>query len=374
MKVLIAGDFCPQQRVAKDFEKNDFESALGEIKTIIKQADYSIVNFECPICYGDEKPIEKCGPNLYCTEKGIEAVKWAGFNCITLANNHFFDYGEEGVRNTLKACARNNIDMVGGGMNIEASSRTLYCEIGGKKLAIINCCEHEFSIANENHAGSNPLNPIQQYYAIKEAQSQADYVLVIVHGGHEHYQLPSPRMQETYRFFIDAGATAVVNHHQHCFSGYELYKGRLILYGLGNFCFDSKTIINGDWNFGYTVLLDFKDLNFQIIPYKQCSEEPTIKILDMEEREAFNLRIEELNSYIQNCQKLKQSFDNFLKKTDNDLKVVFSPYLDRISLGACRRGLLPPLLCKQKLKMQLAYLQCESHYQRVMFFLNERIK
>ena len=97
----------------------------------------------------------------------------------------------------------------------------MYKRKDGETLAIINCCEHEFSIADDDSAGANPLNPIQQYYKIKEARLNADYVLVIVHGGHEMYQLPSLRMVDTYRFFIDAGADAVVNHHQHCFSGYE---------------------------------------------------------------------------------------------------------------------------------------------------------
>ena len=85
----------------------------------------------------------------------------------------------------------------------------------------------------------NPLLPIQQFYKIQEAKENADYVLVIVHGGIEHYQLPTSRMIETYRFFIDAGADAVVNHHQHCYSGYERYKSKPIIYGLGNLLFDN---------------------------------------------------------------------------------------------------------------------------------------
>ena len=204
MKVLVAGDICPQRRVKELFEQGDYESVLGAVKPIITQADYAIVNFECPVCYGDEKPIIKCGPNLRCSEQGIEAVKWAGFKCVTLANNHFLDFGEKGVSNTISACKANGIDTVGGGINLSEASGILYKAIGNDTLAIINCCEHEFSIATNTSAGSNPLNPIEQYYAIKEARKMADFVLVIVHGGHEMYQLPSPRMQETYRFFIDA--------------------------------------------------------------------------------------------------------------------------------------------------------------------------
>ena len=63
-------------------------------------------------------------------------------------------------------------------------------------------------------------------------------------------------MMETYRFFIEVGADAVVNHHQHCFSGYEIYKNKPIFYGLGNFSFDG--IGSGDrWSSGYIVTLNF---------------------------------------------------------------------------------------------------------------------
>ncbi len=222
MRVLIAGDFCPQYRLAELFNKEDYQSVLGDVKDAIAGTDYSIVNFECPIADEEDKPITKAGPNLRCSKNGLKAVKWAGFDCVTLANNHFNDFGASGIKKTILACKEIELDAVGGGMNLAEAAHILYKGVCGKQLAIINCCEHEFSIATESRAGSNPLNPIQQYYAIKEARGKADYVLVIVHGGHEHYQLPNPRMQETYRFFIDAGADAVVNHHQHCYSGYEI--------------------------------------------------------------------------------------------------------------------------------------------------------
>ena len=239
MKILVAGDFCPQFRVATIFEDGHYQSVLGEAKQVICKADYSIVNLECPITIANpEEAIKKLGPHLCCSIKGLEALQWAGFKCVTLANNHFMDYGKKGVENTLKSCSEYRIDTVGGGLNLHKASNVLYKNIEGNILAIINCCEHEFSIATENTPGCSPLNPISIFYAINEAKAKANYILVIVHGGHEHFQLPSPRMVEIYRFFIDAGADAIINHHQHCFSGYEVYNSKPIFYGLGNFCFD----------------------------------------------------------------------------------------------------------------------------------------
>lgn len=370
MKVLIAGDFCPRDRVAEKFELCEYDSVLGDVKDVISEADYSIVNFECPVTKGGEKPIEKCGPNLQCSEKGLEAVKWAGFNCVTLANNHFRDYGDQGVKNTLAACANNGLDYVGGGENIEEASRILYKEIKGKTLAIINCCEHEFSIATENTAGSNPLNPIRQYYAIREAKSRADYILVIVHGGHEMWQLPSPRMTEAYRFFVDAGADAVINHHQHCFSGYEMYKGKPIFYGLGNFCFDKPNRKNDIWNEGYLVSIDIKEkeIETEYIPYVQCSEDAKIKKLKDGQKQKFTDVISCLNKKISNKAELEQAYEEYIEKRSK-LYAVFSPYTNKLLYSLCSRGLIPSFITKKKKKQILAYVQCESHLPKVIKYL-----
>ena len=372
MRILVAGDFCPSYRVIEKFENGNYPQVLGEVKPLLEQANYSIVNFECPVCYGGEIPIEKCGPNLRCTERGVESLKWVGFDCVTLANNHFLDYGEEGVRSTLSACAKYGLDTVGGGVNINKASSILYKEIDGKRLAIINCCEHEFSIASERTAGSNPLNPICQYYAIKEAKVNADYVLVIVHGGNEHFQLPSPRMQETYRFFVDTGADAVVNHHQHCYSGYEIYKKKPIFYGLGNFCFDDCNKRKTPWNEGYIVKLNLdKIVEFEIIPYIQCDNRPIVTLMKDEECHSFKTQIEVLNAVIADDVKLRASYTEYLDTTKKIIKSVFEPYSGKLALALYRRGLLPSFVTEKKKRLLLAYIQCESHISKILYYLKK---
>ena len=368
MKILIAGDFCPQQRVAKLFEHKDFATVLGDVKPIIEEADYSIVNFECAVTYGGEKPIEKIGPNLQCTKNGIEAIEWAGFNCVTLANNHFYDFGDEGVVNTLNACQEYGIDTVGGGIDLHEASKVLYKKINEQTLAIINCCEHEFSIATESSGGANPLNPIQQYYAIKDAKLHADYVLVIVHGGHEHYQLPSIRMQETYRFFVDAGADVVVNHHQHCFSGYEYYKNCPIIYGLGNFCFDEDGN-GGSWNEGYLLCLTFENqVKIELFPYIQCSKEPTISIRT--NTSEFYAKLNELNEILADKSKLKKVQEEYYRSFDVPCKLLLDPVNLRYVKALQRRKWLPFLYSKHFMLKLYNYIVCESHREKLVFNLH----
>lgn len=369
ISVLIAGDFCPQRRVSDLFDKGDYASVLGDIRSSVMDADYRIVNFECPVSEGGESPIIKRGPNLRCSEKGLEAVKWVGFDCVALANNHFYDYGYEGVINTLDACQKYHLDTVGGGVNLVEASAQLYKEIGGKKLAVINCCEHEYSIASEKTAGSNPLDPIRQYQTIVEARESADYVLVIVHGGHEMWQLPSPRMIQTYRFFIDAGADAVVNHHQHCYSGYEVYKNKPIFYGLGNFCFDKPNYYTGLWEYGYWVKIHLSDtISFEIVPYEQCGKEPIVRILD--NRAAFDCRINELNEIIHDETKLAEETARYYEKRARSTRMAFEPYYGRICSKLYSMGLLPNLLTRKKLMILQNMLVCESHRDSALHYLN----
>ena len=377
MKIIVAGDFCPRYRVADLFERENYKIVLGEVKDIISEADYSIVNFECAVTKGGEKPIEKCGPNLQCSEKGVEAVKWAGYDCVTLANNHFLDYGKKGVEQTLETCDKYGVDVVGGGNNLQEASRILYKEISGKILAVINCCEHEFSIASEASAGSNPLNPIQQYYAIKEARTKADFVILIVHGGHEHYQLPSPRMQETYRFFVDAGADVVINHHQHCYSGYEQYKGKPILYGLGNFIFDDPNKRNDIWNDGVMLELFLekeRDIEFRLHPYSQCNENVGIHWLDSIEKDKFNKRINELNRIISNPSELKRQHRQMMDKTYKEFELIFQPIHNRITDALFRRGIWPSILYKSHKILLYNFIACESHVERLLNALSKYSK
>lgn len=373
MNILVAGDFCPMHRVAECFDRGEYDYVLGQVSQEIRAADYSIVNFECPICHGGEQRIRKCGPNLKCGTSGLEAVKWAGFSCVTLANNHFLDYGEAGVNHTLDSCKSLGIDFVGGGKQLSEASSTLFVEINAYRVAIVNCCEHEFSLATEMSAGSNPLNPIKQYYAITDAKLRADIVLVIVHGGHEMFQLPSIRMQDTYRFFIDAGADAVVNHHQHCHSGYEFYHGKPIVYGLGNFCFDETGIRFDNWFYGMMTLITFegKSISMQLIPYKQCKEQPTITLLDETERKNFENRIKELNGIITDRAQLERAVNDYYRCCMHRSSTIFEPWLNRYINGLQARGMLPSFISKKRALKLYGQLFCEAHRDKLEYYLQE---
>ena len=375
MKVLVAGDYCPRDRVARKIQSGDTADLFASVKETIEAADYAIVNFECTVVDGKAKPISKCGPNLKCQPEAVKVLKDGGFDCVTVANNHFRDFGSRGVQLSLAEIDRVGLDRVGGGMSIDEAEKVLYKEIDKKRVAFINVCEHEFSIADNDRGGSAPLDIVDVSIRIQEAKGKADFVIVIIHGGNEYFQLPTPLMKKTYRFFVKMGADAVVNHHQHCYSGYEVYQDKPIVYGLGNFCFDWNGRRNCMWNEGYMLLLNLdKTIDFELVPYIQCNDEPKVVLMSNNEKSKFENKIAELNRIIANDEALNKEYDAFVRGRKRSIICPFTPYLNTYMRMAAGRHLIPYLIPREKLAGQINFIDCESHRDVLLKVLNEELE
>lgn len=374
MKILVAGDYCENLRVHDYVRNRHYSELFDDIKPIVLQHDFRIINFEFPIVTSKGYPISKCGPHLSGSKQSVEALQYVGFNICTLANNHILDQGSQCCLDTVELLNESGIKTVGAGKDLTVAGKTLCLSKGVEKLAIINCCEHEFSIATSDSVGANPLNPISQYYSIVDAKKRGFVVVVIVHGGHELFQLPSLRMKEIYRFFIDSGADAVINHHQHCYSGYEIYNGKPIVYGLGNFLFDHKIRRHSLWNEGYMVSINFSDTNvdFQLIPYSQCNATPSVSLMKGNELRLFEQTIEHLNSIILNDDDLKQQVEDFYNNCSKEIISIHSPYWGHRILNTLHRlHLLPQLMTNKRLYKLRNSIECESHRDKQIFVLKK---
>ena len=370
MKVIIGGDISPQKHLQSILKFRDFDRTFGELKYIFDENQFSIVNFETTIPLKEEKAINKEGPALSSTENIIDALQWLGVDVVTLANNHACDFGLPSLNYTRQLLEHAKIKTVGASSDPKEASETLYLRDGNEILAIINCCEHEYGFATDNEGGTNPLDPIKQYNKIVEAKKNADYVLVIVHGGHENFQLPSIRMQDTYRFFIDVGADAVINHHQHCFSGMERYTGKPIFYGLGNLAFDTLwSRPHPLWYEGLLVKLEFsqKGVNFSYIPYTQFKESDTIEII--KDRTSFDKRFNELSEIIVDRERLNIELMKFYSKGEKEIRAALQPFQNKLYLAAYYKGLIPSLISKRALSWLRNHIVCEAHRDKLVSFL-----
>ena len=364
MKILIAGDYCDNARISQLIHNKKYNDLFGGIKGVMSLYDYRVVNFEFPIVVGKTDPIQKCGPALSGQLEAVAALKEVGVNVCTLANNHILDQGAQCLIDTKRLLEDAGIKTVGAGANKIEASEVLLLERNGETTAIINCCEHEFSISSDNKAGANPLDIVAQYRSIKKAKEQFDYVIVIVHGGIEHFQYPTQRMKDIYRFFIEAGADAVINHHQHCYCGYEIYNGKLIMYGLGNFLFDWEGKRNSIWNEGAMVGLNLKKdgkSDFEIYPYTQCNDIPCVRLMTEDEKRIFAAKSEEINKVIQDDRLLSLVFDKHVDEKKKEYQLLVEPYDTRLTKGLFNRGLLPSMISKAKLTKLYNYIYCESH-------------
>lgn len=361
VNIIFAGDLVPYDRTTTLFFEKKTEFLFGDVIPIIKNADYSVVNYEAPVVIAKGNPIKKSGPHLSSSCQTMEVVNEAGFNMITLANNHFRDQGQVGVKDTLDSARKLGLDYVGGGEKLAEAKKTKFVTIKNIKFAFLNFCEQEYSIATDNYGGSNPYDIIDITKAIQETKDLADFVILIIHGGIEHYQLPSPRMKKEYRFFVDVGADVVINHHQHCFSGYEIYKGKPICYGLGNFCFDRAVYRNnGMWDKGFLAQLAFAEdqIGLSIIPFSQCGDEPNVQIV---EDGAYDGKISELNDIISDDDRLMTAYQNLVatkqKKMLSQMNAFGNTFFDKLY----KKGYLGNLHKKKRVYVIKDLLYCESH-------------
>lgn len=375
MKILVGGDFSPCYRLDTLIRERLFEDIFKGVIDVFRGNDFNIINFETTVAKPEFKSIDKIGARLKTTPEACEALKYLGVDIVTLANNHAFDYGLPGLQLTLEHLEKQGIKSVGVGLTLEEAREPLYVKKRNETLAIVNCCEHEYGIATRNQAGTNPLDLISQYKAITEAKKKADYVLVIVHGGSEQYQLPSPRMQDTYRYFIEVGADAVVNHHQHCYSGMEVYCGKPIYYGLGNFAFDAllRPWPNG-WCEGMLVQLEFtpEGVKHKTFSYEQFRDTPSVDLL--KDRSAFDEKFKSLCDVIVNRDMLEEEAEKYFKQSERYLLTKFQPWPGRYLKGAFYRGWLPSLVSQQDLAWIQNIVLCQSHRDKFEYFLNHNAR
>lgn len=258
MKIMFGADLVPNKEKNEHlFINGDAKALFGDALDVIKSADRFVVNVECALTHS-ENAIPKCGPNLKADPAITNGLKACAVTDVVLANNHTFDFGIEGFRDTMDALDKAGIPYTGVGENDTDSRKIYYIDLeDGKKLGIVNVTEHEYSYALPDRCGCNPYDPHLTMYDIREAKRNADYVTVIYHGGKEHCRYPAPRIVKMAHEMVYNGADVVLLQHSHCIGTYENFEGSHIVYGQGNLNF-VYTIDYPMWYTGLLVEVDFK--------------------------------------------------------------------------------------------------------------------
>lgn len=206
---------------------------------IIDKDTIHISNLECPLTTSRDK-IFKTGPNLKADTSFVECLKRAKVDYTCLANNHIKDYGTQGISDTIRTCADNKIGVVGAGLTEKSARKPIIIEQDNVKIGILNYCEEEYNGETGSSYGANLIDEINIWYDIKEIKNSVDLLFVVLHWGKEMYHYPTPRQARLAKYIIDQGADGIIGHHSHVRGSYEVYKGKPIIYSLGNFYFQEN--------------------------------------------------------------------------------------------------------------------------------------
>ncbi len=360
--VIICGDFY------SDADSPDENYFSGEILDLFNNSDLNIVNLECPVVEDKSKKILKSGPHLSGSPYTFSYLKQIKTGLVTLATNHQMDYGVEGLLNTLKLCKENSIGYVGAGMSLDEARMPFILEKYNTKIAVLNFSENEWSSAGKNRPGANPLNVIDNVKQIKKARELNDYVLVIIHGGHEQYHLPNPRMVSQYRFYAENGASVILGHHPHCISGFEIHNDVPIFYSLGNFLFTWKSI-RKSWYTGFIVKLGIKrneKIKWDIIPVQQSGCTHTLTLPENSQRQEVFSDINEYSRIISDDAMLSEKWESFVNELFDEKIDLCNPIQiigNRRLINAIRKSGLSRLLRRRGHYAQiLNNIRCESHH------------
>lgn len=232
--------------------ENGIEKVFGDTLPILQNADFTIGNLE-----GVVTESWKNATKTYTFKFKKEVLPKlidAGFDYLMQTNNHCYDYGEDGFKDTLAAFEEYNIPSSGIGKNIEEAKKFYHTTIKGLPVAVISCGAfpversgfngEKTAAATEERAGILWKND-ELYDQIKAEKEAGNFIIVNVHGGEEYNFSPTKKQREFYEKLCENGADVVFGSHPHVLQPTEWYGNSLIVFSMGNFIFNGMEGMRG---------------------------------------------------------------------------------------------------------------------------------
>jgi poly-gamma-glutamate capsule biosynthesis protein CapA/YwtB (metallophosphatase superfamily) len=266
ISVLATGDLLFTRLPGARMRSAGFDSPLRGIKPLVEAADISFANLECPIStLGSPYPNKPVNVTFRASPEAAFALKEAGFDVVSLANNHMSDYGGEAVAETLRYLDLIGVGHAGAGRGSTEARRAAFARRGGYTLAFLAYAEPMWSVveardapwpvplakigpagsaraAGQGRPGTAIVreDTLRADVAALRAAGGADIIAVSFHWGEEIAAEPNSYQKKYAHMAIDAGADLVIGHHPHVLEGVERYGNGFIFYSLGNTVFDMR--------------------------------------------------------------------------------------------------------------------------------------
>ncbi len=244
--VAAVGDIMLDRSLGSALENGYLEYPFAKTSEMLSQADLTIGNLESAMGTIGE-PASKRYP-FRAPPQAAEALAMAGFDIISLANNHAGDYGDEALLQAMELLRAQEIAAIGAGQDaLEAHSAHIR-KVNGLDIAFLSYVHVPIEAstgfdtaswtASEEKAGLAWAEPEAIRTDVSAVADDVDLVVVALHSGYEYQAPPSEPQMAAARAAIDAGADLVIGHHAHILQGIEFYEDGVIIYGTGNFAFE----------------------------------------------------------------------------------------------------------------------------------------
>ena len=238
--VVWVGDVLLSSSARKDLERHGYQWAFAHLRPLLR-ADYVIGNAEGPITELTEKYFPEQRFSYRARPKAAPALARAGFDALSLSNNHIFDRGPDGLTDSIRLLRAAGVTPFGAGVGSDATSPLLIDTPHGR-VGVVGIGERwsRGRTATVDESGTVPLDPagIRNGLALARAAG-ARWVIAYVHWG-ENYQPVTERQVQQAADFARAGYDLVVGTGSHTAQPVEVVDGMPVLYSLGNFTFGTK--------------------------------------------------------------------------------------------------------------------------------------
>lgn len=260
--LVATGDIIPARSVnVQAVNRKDFKWAFANIAPILSSADIALINFESPLL--TDCPLTTEGFVFCGSDKHIQGLTYAGVDIVNVANNHFSNFGQEGIDRTKALLEQNNMLLSG------LPEQPTYKTVNGTKFAFLGYND----IARYEGIANVDLELMKSQ--LTTANANSDIVVVSMHWGIEYVSEPNSRQKELAHFLIDNGADLIIGNHPHWVQSEEYYKGKYIKYAHGNTIFDqmwseeTKQGVLGKYTFENKQLTNVEFVPTYIVDYGQ---------------------------------------------------------------------------------------------------------
>ncbi len=272
----FVGDICLQEgRKTVNYmdgrENGIYDCLSPDVMTELHNADLMMVNHEF-VLSTKGSPLKGKAYTYRGKPGRVQVLSDMGTDIVSLANNHAYDYGAEALVETFEVLEEAQIPYVGAGRNLNEAMEPVYYVMNNKVIGIVSATQIERSTnytkqATEDRAGVlKCLNPELFLEVIKEAESKSDYVVAYVHWGTENTPYYEEDQIALAQKFVAAGADVIIGGHTHCLQGIDYVDGVPVIYSLGNFWFNHKTL---DTGISQVVIDKDGNMQFRFIPCVQ---------------------------------------------------------------------------------------------------------